>query len=506
MLAFPDPEPNADREPGSKIELCKVNRVAEASRADFALTGKTTRILKRDNQEQVPLSQLPPRETAVLAQSEELKIAETPITAPVDGATIVLANSSSGLRKGQWLAASGTDSTTGEPLTELVAVNELAGAVLTVAPPLKHRYQRDSFSLNANVAAATHGETVQEVLGSGNASQPNQEFSLRQPPLTYTSSPTPSGGSSTLQVRINDLLWHEVPALFGRGPSERVYVTRTDDDGKTTLLFGDGRNGARPPSGTENIRAVYRKGIGGEGLLHSGQLSTLMTRPPGVKGVSNPLNTTGAQDRESVVDARRNASLTILTLDRIVSLQDYEDFARAFAGIVKALAVWAWTGQSRGAFLTVAGTAGEAVEETSAVYGNLLAAMRQAGDPQVAVRAASYRRASFHIAATLKCNPDYETDRVLAAARDALRSAFSFDTREFGQTIALSEVVTIMQAVDGILAVDVDALHRTDGIGGGGLQHFLPAARPQADAQGNLLAAELLLLDVTSLENVLVAS
>ena len=54
-------------------------------------------------------------------------------------------------------------------------------------------------------------------------------------------------------------------------------------------------------------------------------------------------------------DARRNAPLTVLTLDRAVSLQDYEDFSRTFAGIAKAQAVWVWNGRKRAVFITVAG-------------------------------------------------------------------------------------------------------------------------------------------------------
>ena len=64
------------------------------------------------------------------------------------------------------------------------------------------------------------------------------------------SAATASGAASTLEVRVNDLLWHEEPTLFGRGSQEHIYVTRTDDDGKTTIEFGDGVTGARLPSGS----------------------------------------------------------------------------------------------------------------------------------------------------------------------------------------------------------------------------------------------------------------
>ena len=76
----------------------------------------------------------------------------------------------------------------------------------------------------------------------------------------------------------------------------------------------------------------------------------------------------GAQDPELLDDARANAPLRVLTLERVVSLTDYEDFARAFGGIAKALATWTWDKHSRGVLVTVAGPNGAAVDAASATF------------------------------------------------------------------------------------------------------------------------------------------
>jgi hypothetical protein len=391
-------------------ELYRASTVVEGSRASFTLAGKTTRI-SLDTNENLNLYQgAGYRDTMVFAQSEHFEMAEQPITTPITGPIITLAQAPSDFMKGQWLVASGKDSATGGAINEVVAISEIDGATLTVTPPLADRYARDSFSLNANVAHATHGETVQEILGSGDASQAYQQFTLRQPPLTYISASTASGAASTLEVRINDLLWHEVPTLYGRDPQEHIYVTRTGDDGKTTIEFGDGVTGARLPTGQDNVRATYRKGIGVDGLVKAGQLSSLLTRPLGIKSVINPEAATSGQDRESLDDARTNAPLTVLTLDRTVSLQDYEDFSRAFAGIAKALATWTWDGQMQRVFITVAGPDGAEIKTDGDTYQHLLEALQQAGDPFVSLRVKSYRPAYFRFAGKVKVNPDYQTD------------------------------------------------------------------------------------------------
>jgi predicted phage baseplate assembly protein len=479
-------------------ELYRATSVVEASRAEFTLAGKTTRIYL-DTSENLPLFESAYRATTVFAQSELLEIAEAPITAPITGATIQLAQPPADLVKGQWLVASGKDSATGEAVIEIIQVAAIDGATLTVTPPLKNSYVRvapkpeEGFSINANVAHATHGETVSEILGGGDAGQRYQQFILRQPPLTYVRAATPSGAASTLELRVNDLLWHEAPTLFGHDPQEHVYVTRTGDDEKTTVEFGDGVTGARLPTGQDNIRAKYRKGIGVDGLVKASQLSSLLTRPLGIKSVTNPEDATGAQDRESLDDARTNAPLKVLTLDRTVSIQDYEDFSRAFAGVAKARATWTWDGQIKRLFITVAGPNGAEIKPDSDTYFNFLAALQKAGDPFVSLRVKSYRPVYFRLAGKVKVNPDYETDLVLASAEQTLRNQFSFDVRAFGQPVFSSEVIAAVQSVPGVVAVDLSKLYRADAAAT--LETRLLAALPEMLADGSMVAAELLMLD-----------
>jgi hypothetical protein len=328
---------------------------------------------------------------------------------------------------------------------------------------LQNIYDLSTVIIYGNVVRATHGESVQEeVLGNGDGSQSYQSFTLRQSPLTYTSASTASGATSILSVRVNNIEWHEVPGLYGSGPRDRIFVTNSDDSGKVTVQFGDGRTGARLPTGLQNIRATYRKGIGLAGLAKAGQLSLLMTRPLGVKSVLNPQAASGAADSESLADARSNASLTILTLDRIVSLQDYENFARAFIGIAKALATPIRSGQVRGVFVTVAGPNGADIQKDSDLYKYLVDAMQNAGDPYIPLSIESYNKAFFKIAARVKLDPDFDQKIVLPAVEQTLRSTYSFNARSFGQPVTLSEVIAVMQAVPGVIAVEVYKFYRAD--------------------------------------------
>jgi hypothetical protein len=451
--------------PPGTVVIARVLSVVETARSDYTMSAKVSRL--RVDTVAAPIVFDALRKLTVYGQSEKLELAEAPLTSSVQGTQIELDAMYGDLGAGQIIMFSGELADQTGVLTSEVAVlkdvtDDEGRATLALVGGLAHEYKRDTVTINGNVALATHGATVQEVLGSGDASEPYQSFTLRQPPLTYVTAPTPRGAESTLQVRVNDLRWHEVPTLYGRGPNDRVFITRADDDGKTMVQFGDGLTGARLPTGQENVRASYRKGIGLGGRVEAEQLSMLLTRPLGVKEVINPLASDGADDPESRDEARHNAPMTLLTFDRVVSLQDYEDFARAYAGIAKALATWTWDGRRRGVFVTVAGPDGAEVKSDSKLHENLLVAMQKAGDPFVPLKVKSYRQALFRIGGSVKVDPDHQPERVLGAVEEALRSHFSFETRTFGQPVLLSEVIAVIHAVVGVVAVDLDKLNRTD--------------------------------------------
>ena len=486
-------------------DVYRVKDTAETSRADYTLSSRVSRVTLDSN---TNLGSYRLRNTTVLAQSEQLELAEVPVLDPVRGSSVVLERAFLGLAVGRPVVVSGIradlEGVQDSEVMVLADVRFSGGHTeLTFVNDLAHEYRRDSVTVNANVALATHGETRHHALGSGDGSRTFQAFTLPEGPLTHVPADNAQGAASTLQVRVNELLWQEVPWFHGRGPDEQVYVTRSDDEGRTTVVFGDGRSGARLPTGTpdggENVTATYRKGMGAEGLVAEGQLSLLATRPLGVRAVTNPLPSGDSAAREGADDIRRNAALPIRTLDRIVSLRDYEDFARAFSGVAKALATWTWSGRGREVFLTVAGEKGAAIEPGGVTYANLLTAIRGAGDPGLPIRVASYRSAFFRLSGSLMVDPAHSEGAVKAAVETRLRDRFSFSRRSFGQPVAKSEVIAAIQGVRGVLAVDLDELHRVDasdpGLASTRLFDTLVSEAPGSAGGSATVAAELLLLD-----------
>jgi predicted phage baseplate assembly protein len=313
-------------------------------------------------------------------------------------------------------------------------------------------------SVNANVGLATAGRSVAEVMGNGSAATPNQRFKLRQPPLTYVQAPTPSGRLSTLKVTANGVTWKEVPTLYQQNSSATVFDTMNQADATTDVLFGDGVEGATLPTGQNNIVATYRVGSGVAGNVGAGAITTLIDRPLGVSGVTNPAAATGGQDAQSINGVRANAPSSVLTLGRAVSIADYQNFAASFGGIVKAAALWIPSGPGRGVFLTVAGAGGAALPPGNPTLANLVAALQTYGNPLVPIHALSFLETLFSLNADLAYDPAYDAKAVKVAIIAALRQQYCFAARSFGQGVSGDEIAALLQAIPGVVAVNVTAL------------------------------------------------
>jgi len=499
---------------GKDLLPLRVGLASEVSRADYALSAKCTG-LQLQNVDGAPITSkdaaFKNRDTTAQVQSEALTVIGAPIETPLQqgDAQLSLDRIDKDLFVGQALAMNGENADL--PGTTVREVIVIAGIVhgdvtiLTLREGLKQSYVRATVTLCGNVVPATHGETTQEVLGSGDAATPFQRFTLKQKPLTYAFPPGASQVESSLEIRVDDVRWREAATFFDCGPDDRVYIVRRADDGTTSVQFGDGRHGARLPTGRENVKATYRKGIGLEGLADPDQISLMVTQPLGVKGVSNLLAPEGAEDPQSLADARVNTPRAVLALDRVVSLQDYEDFARDFPGVDKAHAAWVWRSQARGVFLTLLGPGGRAVAEMGQPAEPLRLALSRQGNARVPVKIASRPPSLFALTGIVYVDPDRLPSVVEAAIRQALLATFSFEAREFGRGVHLSEVLAAIQNVPGVAFIDAMGFEKTSKVDGASatenaVNGYLPAHRP-ANGADILLAepAELLIFDETSL-------
>ena len=386
------------------------------------------------------------------------------------------------------------DEETSEPATLAATAHDEGRTTLLLRAPLRRWYDPATVTVSGNVALATHGETVRETLGSGDGRREHQRFVLKRPHLTHEPASNARGGEPALKVLVNGVAWRRHDTLLGAGARDEAYLVRIDEEGNASVVMGDGRNGARLPTGEENVVAEYRHGVGLGGNVRPGVLKLLTARPYGVREVTNPLPASGGADPEAMADAKDNAPRTVLTLGRIVSLRDFEDFAASYAGIGKARAdVLRFPGGTL-VHVTVADAQGLPPEPHSLLLRGLRQAMDAARDPVVPVVVQAYAPRAFHVELRVKVDPRREAETVFKAVQAALADAFGFRRRAFGQPVSAAEVLSLVQAVPGVVAVDLDRLYAGRRPAEASPPPFLPARPARMDPGQLPHPADLLLL------------
>jgi len=477
-VAFDSPADPA-HPPPAPLTVTSVNTV---SRTAYGQTARTSRLMLKGSWIDPAKTDFVHaiRETAVYADSTPLTLVDEDVTDDVaqtaDQPRLELDGLVTGLTIGRWLIVSGerTDMP-GVTAAEVVmlagvdhggektsagvlAAGETPHTTLTFSNSLAYSYKRATVKVSGNVAAATQGESCDEILGSGDGGSANQSFTLKKPPVTFVAAATPSGSASTLRVWVNNIEWHEVDTLAAETSDARVFVTSTAADGNVTVRFGDGIHGARLPTGSENVRAHYRVGLGPSGNLDPGTITNLLSRPLGVTGVTNPAAASGGADAESPDDARRNVPLGLVSLSRLVSVADYQDFALAFAGIGKAAAARFAGPDGPLIHLTLAGAQDDALDPSSQLWTTLDSALRQFGEPELEIELAARSAGLAVIEAGVAVDPDRLWSDVEPVVRASLLSTFGFSPRALGQSLYVSEVISTIQGVPGVSYVDLELL------------------------------------------------
>lgn len=337
-----------------------------------------------------------------------------------------------------------------------------AGVTLAYAvsftPALSNSYVAADTTLYANVVSATEGKTQRpEILGSGDASQAWQEFALQAKPLTYLPSAAngPDGRpgiATTLKVLVDSVQWTEVPTFYGHGPNEAIFVTRTGDDGTVYVRFGDGITGRRLTTGNRNITAMYRAGAGSDGNVAAAAIAQVVQSIAGLKSVVNPLPAYGGEDAESSDQVRTNAPVSILTLNRVVSLRDYEALALTYPGITKARASWNDVNDRRGVALTAASGTGQQLGQLTQPLRDFLDQHR---DPNVPLSILSVTPVPFVFRARIHVQDGYLQSAVKANVEAAMGvngdSGFlSYDQLEIGESIFESQLLGAIQSAAGV--------------------------------------------------------
>jgi hypothetical protein len=319
----------------------------------------------------------------------------------------------------------------------------------------------DDLKIFGNVARVAHGRTVEETLGGSDGVSPFQRFELGESPVTVL--PGVAGGEPVLEARVDDVLWQRVVDFADSLPDDRHYRIATDEELVTSVVFGDGLNGAVPPSGRKNITAVYRVGLGRAGNVEARRLTRLKRAHPLLDHAVNVTIVSGGAEPADARSIRAQSTRWIRTFDRAVSVSDVADLALTMPGIARAAARW---DQVRGIVLVVATADGLPPPAREAIRA-FLDARR---DITVSLALDDPAPRAVHIKVNVEPDPAYHVEVVKDSLRAALHGVaedapgmFTFPARDLGQPAFLSEVYARLEAVPGVIGVRIDQFQAGDG-------------------------------------------
>ena len=289
---------------------------------------------------------------------------------------------------------------------------------------------------------------MNEVVGSGDAAAAGQSFPLAKSPVTYLE----KGASyaSTIAMRVDGQPWKEVASFYGQPGDARIFVTSEDEKGKTHVSFGDGVNGARLPTGTNNIVATYRTGAGAASPA-SGKLTVIAQSFPGLKSVLNPIAASGGADPDPPDQIRQYAPRSVLTFGRAVSVFDYEAIAAQAPGVTRVRATWSWDDVRQRTAVTIY------VGDDAGAVASARSVVLAAGDPNRPVTVCVATPIPVLLLLAILATPGMDADAISAGVKSALTDPetglFAPTRLRIGQPLFDSQIEAACLSVEGTVAI-----------------------------------------------------
>ncbi len=358
------------------------------------------------------------------------------------------------------------------------------------------------------------------MLGSGDNRLAFQTFTIPKAPLTYLldENQTPAEAPE-LHVYVEGIRWDLVDTFFDCEPDEKVYIVRQDQDGNSLIQFGDGKTGARLPSGRKNVTALYRTGIGAAGALEEGVKAKGTGKLKELEDVFMPIAAVGGGKAESGDGARDAAPGKVQSLDRLVSLADFESEALAIPGVIKVRADWAApSGTPLLSIVVLSETAGDAA--VAKVQAAMNGFNRSRGPARFPIQVEQGGRQYLYLNVRVGFMASFRPENIELAIKEALglggeegngvdgeHGLFSLQNRSFGQGAHRSRIEAAMQQVEGVIWVEIGDAQPLDA---GSPPESDPAkiAKPFAPSTGKVVLcppASVLALHSTHLDLQLVA-
>lgn len=251
------------------------------------------------------------------------------------------------------------------------------------------------------------------------------------------------------------------------GPNDRVvevFFLETE----LRLKFGDNVNGAAPLAG-QSISVRYRAGGGLRGRIGTGQIDeqrSVNPLPPVSALVpvrfTNPTPSVGGTDRETLEEAKKRAPREFSVHQNIVTEEDYAIIAQSFAhpvfgAVSKALATIR-TGLNANLveiYVLASGPNGQLVTPNAGLKRGLSTYFDQFNVLTDHVEILDGAILAVDVEMTIVVSKNGDASVVKSKAQAAIVTFFDASNWEMGESLYVSNLIEVIEAIDGVLHVDL---------------------------------------------------
>lgn len=264
---------------------------------------------------------------------------------------------------------------------------------------------------------------------------------------------------NSIELNIEGEIWTLKNTLARSLPSDKHFIVNVDEDKVANVQFGNGLKGAIPTA-NKKVFADYFITEGAYGnTISAGTINILdseLVLPEPSVGVSitNEFQPIAGSDVESIEDIRVNAPLTIRTLERAVTPQDFRDLVIQADGVAKGDVIYV-CGKDLDIYIAPngGGIATQALLEDTFDYMNELKSittrinLKAAGVTPVVIKGTIQSR--------------FRVDKVQTKldADAAVGELFSFDNQEINGRVAISDIYGALEKLDKVDTVDITAVY-----------------------------------------------
>ncbi|TXE07857.1 putative baseplate assembly protein [Gelidibacter salicanalis] len=293
-------------------------------------------------------------------------------------------------------------------------------------------------------------------------------------PSIYLSEVVETGSS----FEILDDIWIAVKdLLIDSAILDTHFVVENDADGVSYIRFGNDHNGKSPDPGSKFL-ANYRIGNGTRGNIGRNSIEKVVNNTTiNIVRITNPMPAIGGKKPETKEEVRQYAPQAFRTQERAVITSDYEEMAkRCKEDIQSVSAKFRWTGSWQTAFIAADRLNGKKVTpEWEKELRDCLQKYRLAG-VDLEVDDPEYVGLEIDLEVCIQPN-SFEVDiqREISSVlsnqtlKNGQKGFFHPDQLVFGQSLYLSRIYAIVQAVDGVVSVNITKFRRYGLISSSGL-------------------------------------